>query len=550
MTPRLTITTIFLLGLLTPLPVGGADWPTFRHDQRRSGVTTQAIESKELGAAWVHRAPHPPQQAWPAPARWDAYAGLRGLRNMRDYDRCFHVSVADERVYFGSSADDSVYCLDAATGAVRWSFTTDGPVRVPPTVHGGRVYFGSDDGHAYCLDAATGELVWKNGPPESARLVLNDGRFISLFPCRSGVLVQENTAYFACSMLPWEKSFLYSVDAATGLADGAGHYRRELDGLTLEGPLLTAGSVLVGPQGRVPPVLFGRTDGRPAGGFKGGGGSFVCVTPDDRLMVGPGNKTGWITESKLGDRGRVRQYASRHAVVVAGSRMLLLGDTRLSAVDRATRKPLWQVTLPLTYELIVAADTALVGCDGQVVAVALSTGKVIGQWSVAGRALGLAVANGRLFVSTDRGAVHCFHSDAPPTPPASRPAGDPAPPAPRDARPPARLASDRSLVGRWTFRQSPAGRVGLGGDWAVPRRVRDLVGGVDGNVLGTVAVRRVGAVEALSFDGQGTSVMIREDHKTAKLPTTQISAEAWVRVDQPLKWGGIVGALQDNGDYE
>ena len=29
-----------------------------------------------------------------------------------------------------------------------------------------------------------------------------------------------------------------------------------------------------------------------------------------------------------------------------------------------------------------------------------------------------------------------------------------------------------------------------------------------------------------------------------------MTLEAWVRVDKSLEWGGIVGALQDNGEYE
>lgn len=34
------------------------------------------------------------------------------------------------------------------------------------------------------------------------------------------------------------------------------------------------------------------------------------------------------------------------------------------------------------------------------------------------------------------------------------------------------------------------------------------------------------------------------------LPREQLTAEAWVRVDKPLEWGGLFGVIQDNGDYE
>jgi hypothetical protein len=67
-------------------------------------------------------------------------------------------------VYVGS---DKVYCLDAATGAFVWSYTTGGGVASSPAVAGGMVYVGSRndyvweyDAKFYCLDAATGAFVW------------------------------------------------------------------------------------------------------------------------------------------------------------------------------------------------------------------------------------------------------------------------------------------------------------------------------------------------------------------------------------------------------
>jgi hypothetical protein len=36
----------------------------------------------------------------------------------------------------------------------------------------------------------------------------------------------------------------------------------------------------------------------------------------------------------------------------------------------------------------------------------------------------------------------------------------------------------------------------------------------------------------------------------SEIPKKQFSVEAWVRIDEPLSWGGIVGAIQDNGSYE
>ena len=108
------------------------DWPAYQHDARRTGYSRERIDVERLTSTWTWRSPAPPQPAWAGPAKWDAFAGRRNLPSMRDYDRVFHLVVVDNRVYFGSSADDTVRCLDAASGRAVWSYTTDGPVRLAP----------------------------------------------------------------------------------------------------------------------------------------------------------------------------------------------------------------------------------------------------------------------------------------------------------------------------------------------------------------------------------------------------------------------------------
>ncbi len=116
-----------------------AAWPAYRHDAQRSGVSSEELKLP-LTQVWRHRATHAPRPAWPElPARQDVFRRVLQLAPTTTYDCAYHVAVADGAVYYGSSADDTVYCLDAAEGRVRWSFTTDGPVRLAPVVAGGRV---------------------------------------------------------------------------------------------------------------------------------------------------------------------------------------------------------------------------------------------------------------------------------------------------------------------------------------------------------------------------------------------------------------------------
>jgi len=44
--------------------------------------------------------------------------------------------------------------------------------------------------------------------------------------------------------------------------------------------------------------------------------------------------------------------------------------------------------------------------------------------------------------------------------------------------------------------------------------------------------------------------MISEESSKANLPQKDIAVEAWVMLERPMKWGGIIGAVRDNGRDE
>ncbi len=178
-----------------------ADWPTFRGDNERSGISAEKLKAA-LGAVWVFTPTDPPSHAWgdPQPKRVEGALERPRLR----FDDAFHVVAADGRVYFGSSADGMVYCLDARTGRIHWRFHTDGPVRLAPTLFGGNVYVGSDDGNVYCIDGRTGKEVWRFQAAPSPQKVLGNGKMISLWPVRTSVLIADGVAYFGAGVFPAE----------------------------------------------------------------------------------------------------------------------------------------------------------------------------------------------------------------------------------------------------------------------------------------------------------------------------------------------------------
>ncbi len=534
--------------------LSAAEWPTYRHDASRSGYTDEEWEGVSAQSEWVHRSQQPPQPAWPGPARWDSYANVRGLGAMRNYDPCFHVVVAGGRAYFGSSADDSVNCLNAQTGQNRWTFTTDGPVRIAPTVAEGRVYFSSDDGRAYCVSAGNGELIWKSEPVDDAPLILNNGRFVSLSPCRTGVLVDGPRAYFGIGLLPWRDSVLMAVDAKTGKPEGSGCFSEKHVGLTMEGALLASESLIVAPAGRVPPYVFGRQDGHYAGQLEGSGGSSVVLTADGHVLCGPGNKTGWISETNLTTLKQVATHRGPVIAAVTPTARVMVSRTRLSAVDVSNNQALWDVRCRHHFDLIVAGETIIVGGDGTVAAFALSDGRLLWEQPVQGKAFGLAVADGRLFASTDEGTIHCFRPSDDETPAAiARPGRTTAPSSETDAdfAPPAttpqqRAEDKRGLVNHWLVHREMAALARRRGLPDSDQRLSDLTGRNHALIRGDVHLREVGGAEALELDGETNEIVISEDREQASPPTESFTAEAWVRIDEADNRGGVIGCFSDS----
>ena len=115
-----------------------ADWPTYQHDYARTGVATESLLTP-LTSAWVHHSKHAPRPAWRGEAKWDGYNKVYDMKSRQIFDYAYHPVIVDGLLYYGSSADDKVYCLAAATGKERWTYFTEGPVRLAPTIAEGRV---------------------------------------------------------------------------------------------------------------------------------------------------------------------------------------------------------------------------------------------------------------------------------------------------------------------------------------------------------------------------------------------------------------------------
>jgi len=423
-----------------------ADWPTYRGDFRRSGTSADELKLP-LVEAWAHQPQHAPRPAWPElPADKDVWHRVHGLGPTTTFDRAFHVAAARDAVYYGSSADDTVYCLDAASGAVRWSFVTEGPVRLAPTVAQGNVYAGSDDGCLYCLSATDGRLLWKyRGGPEDRRLPGNQ-RVISLWPVRCGIVVEKGTAYGCAGLFPSQTCYLYAVDAGSGKEI----WKQPVE-ISPQGHLLASAEHLYLPTGRTAPWRFQRSDGKAVGALPGSGpdrraGGCFAVLADDMIVHSGGEATSLLFSDAQG-KDKVL-FADGLRVVAQGAVSYVLTKDRICAFDRAhylelsrlqakpkktpdeqkrisqlggTRKPwlLWETPSPDCHEMILAGSTIFTGGLDRVTAISAADGRTLWTGTVAGKAYGLAVSQGTLLVSTDKGRIHAFRTGAPQPHPAA-----------------------------------------------------------------------------------------------------------------------------------
>ena len=117
-----------------PQPAGAEDWPLFRRDALRSGLSTED---------------------------WGGVLSLSWRFEAADVLVSSPV-IAGGKVFIGSN-DGNIYAIDAGTGQELWRFPTGAWVEGAPAVSGDRVFFGCMDRSVYALDVHDGTELWRYG---------------------------------------------------------------------------------------------------------------------------------------------------------------------------------------------------------------------------------------------------------------------------------------------------------------------------------------------------------------------------------------------------
>ena len=390
------------------------DWPMWRCNAQRTAATASDLPD-EFAVLWQKNL-QPRNQAWDDPLNLD----------LMSYDRVFEPVVAGNRLFLSFNDRDKVSAFDTDTGTELWSAYADAPVRLPPVATANGVFFCSDDGFLYCVDPATGKLRWKFDGAPNRQQAIGNRRVTSAWPARGGPVIRDGKVYFASSIWPFMGTFLYALDANSGelewVNDSTGsqyikqpHSAPSFAGVAPQGALVATKDLLLVPGGRSVPAVFNRSDGSfryfeiDAGG-KGNGGSFVSA--DESHFYVHTRKRG--TRAFRLSNGAKTSFTPTEPVLHDGhiySSELDNGKSVVRAYDEK-HKRLWEIEADGTGDLILAGKHLVAAGKTQVTIIELpadkKTPKIAGSFATVDPVQRLIAADDKIFAVTAGGMITAY----------------------------------------------------------------------------------------------------------------------------------------------
>ncbi len=344
------------------------DWPMFRGNPARTGVTPEVVYPPLLerwqvevgdwvwaspavagGVVYVGAGVQAGSSKYGRVAALDTRKGKVLWEQETNYEINSSPTIALGTLFVGMASD--VCAIDVESGAARWKCSARQVISTSVTVFGDHVYATSLDGSLYAIDAATGKVVWQ---------------YSAGSPIYSSPLAWADIVCFGCT-----DHNVYAVDAATG---------------NLRWTLATGGEVNSSPTIFLESIFVGSGDG-----------NVYAITL----------QTGKLRWRYAADDEVYSSPAVRQGVVYVGSR-----DRRVYALDAATGELLWSFeTGDWVYSSPAIADDVLyVGSyDKKLYAVDADTGERIWDVELTGEIrASVAVAQGCVYVGTNDGKLYCY----------------------------------------------------------------------------------------------------------------------------------------------
>lgn len=364
--------------------------------------------------------------------------------------------VVDGAVYLAATHQGRVFALDAATGAVRWSFDAGARVDGPPTVAGGMCYFGARDGRVYAVRAEDGVLAWRFLAAPDHRQIVNSGQLENASPVFGSVMVHDGELFASAGRHNQADGGIavWRLDPRTGRAEasamiaGQGNSTQDADrpathdgqgrihdllATTAGGEVLVLNTFAIDPKS-LAWASIGRHD-------EAGPVAEIDQTQPSIMAFAFNNAVGTMDRrsDRIGSKGgNGFLYATRSRKgPVTGERIVRAGNSVFAIKGRGGelyRFPLDADGLPITngpkdrgepiakisgkgsFHAMAATPDVIVIARGADVHLLTHDGKPMQSISFDAQVVpyGLAIADGRLYVTLDNGDVHVLGSDKEP----------------------------------------------------------------------------------------------------------------------------------------
>jgi len=405
-------------------PPPSNDWPTYRHDARRSAATSASVGSQLTVA-------------------WEAQIGTKPSSPV----------VAQGKLMVTGIDTHTVYALDADSGRQLWHYTADARVDSPPTIHQDLALFGCADGSVAGVRLADGVYAWRFKAAPQQRLVCAFNQLESSWPIPGSVLVQDGRCWFAAGRSSYLDGglFVYALDPVTGVpvyekaifhADpNTGTMMPQSDGHAMPGLL----NDIPGSDGRNVFIRQMRisSSGGPAGEHLFASGGFL----DDSLFNRTSWSCGWAKTVGMMVLGQDVAYgvelynaANRDTLfrpATHSCRLICLPtqapkDTakgRQKGRQSKAKHALWQQRVPIRITAMIRAHNIIFAAGapdvvdpddphgawegrkgGLLAAFDAGTGKQLAEYKLAAPPVwdGLAAVSGHLYLSLTNGTVVCL----------------------------------------------------------------------------------------------------------------------------------------------
>ena len=534
------------------------DWPVYMHDSSRTGISDAKLNFP-MKLAWKYSPNYPPAPSWPKPAKQDFWHYIPKLAPTTIFDRVFHTITFDNKVAFSSSADNCIYCLDEKSGNILWKFITNGPVRLAPYYLNKKIYCASDDGYLYCLNPDTGKELWKYwAGGKEKRYLPGNSRVISRWPIRAGIVSDGKFLYFAAGLFPKEKVFLCAIDLATGKEK----YKKIIP-VSAQGYMSLHNGRLYIPVGRTAQVAFNAESGKKVFNLFPGDSSSIY----NKLIFSGRNERGETAIYSSSTKKIIARLKARQ-IIVDGNNIFLLQSNTISVVDKkafldSSKKIVdieaiyknkrtkeqkaelkaaeiarskaykWSTRINGAINMILTSNAIVAGCSNKIVSISKVTGKELWQHQTDGSIYGLNAVNNRLIASSDSGSIYCF------------------------------------VFGKRKISKKKIAKKALSNKQQFKRKYHDTLMNAwfftednikNGEIIDLAGKRNIIFPESAKFANSGKfksfqsngklNLSIGDQKDIGLLPKEAFSVEVSISISKTTKWGGIIGAFQDNGNYE